>query len=53
MQRWLSDYAYRTSIPWWLLAGVAVLIVGIALITVCVQAIRTATANPVEAIKIE
>jgi putative ABC transport system permease protein len=53
MQRWLSNYAYRTSIPWWLLAGVVVLTVGIALITVSVQAIKTATANPVEAIKTE
>jgi len=53
MNIWLSNYAYRTDIPWWLLAAVAVLTIGIALLTVCWQAVKAATANPVEAIKSE
>jgi len=53
MNRWLTGYAYRTSIPWWLLAGVAVLTLGISLATVSVQALKAATANPVKAIMSE
>jgi ABC-type antimicrobial peptide transport system permease subunit len=53
MNQWLTGYAYRTDIPWWLLAGVAILTICIALITVSFQAIRAATANPVKAIKSE
>jgi ABC-type antimicrobial peptide transport system permease subunit len=53
MERWLSDYAYRTNIPWWLFLTVAILTIGIALVTVSFQAIRVATANPVKSIKVE
>jgi hypothetical protein len=53
MNQWLVKFAYRTNIPWWLLVAIAVLIIGIALITVSFQAIRAATSNPVEAIKSE
>ena len=53
MNRWLQGYAYRTSIPWWLITGVAVLTMGIALATVCFQAIKVAMANPVRSIKVE
>jgi ABC-type antimicrobial peptide transport system permease subunit len=51
--RWLQDFAYRTSMPWWIfvLAGVAA--VAIALLTVSYQAIRAATANPVKSLRVE
>jgi hypothetical protein len=53
MNDWLGDYAYRTTIAWWvfLVAGVAAL--GIALITVIFQAVKAATANPVKALRAE
>ena len=53
MHQWLQDFAYRTSMPWWIyvLAGVAA--VAIALITVSFQAIRAATANPVDSLRSE
>ena len=53
MHRWLQDFAYRTSMPWWIfvLAGVAA--VAIALVTVSYQAIRAATANPVKSLRAE
>jgi ABC-type antimicrobial peptide transport system permease subunit len=53
MQRWLQDFAYRTSIgPWiFILSGAAAMI--IALLTVSYQAVRSATANPVEALRYE
>ena len=52
MNQWLSGYAYRTTIPWWLLGAVAVLTISIALLTVSRQALKAATANPVKAISI-
>ena len=51
MERWLTGYAYRTDIPWWLFVVVGCLSLGIALLTVGFQSIKAATANPVEAIK--
>lgn len=53
MNRWLQNFAYRTSVHWWmfLLAGGAALIV--AWLTVSWQAIRAATANPVKALRYE
>jgi ABC-type antimicrobial peptide transport system permease subunit len=53
MHQWLQDFAYRTSMPWWIyvLGGVAA--VAIALLTVSFQAIRAATANPVKSLRSE
>jgi putative ABC transport system permease protein len=50
MEKWLSNYAYRTDIPWWLFVVVGCVSLGIALLTVGFQAIKAATANPVKAI---
>ena len=53
MNQWLTGYAYRTNIPWWLFVIVGCMSLGIALLTVGFQAIKAATANPVKAIKSE
>jgi ABC-type antimicrobial peptide transport system permease subunit len=50
MEKWLSNYAYRTDIPWWLFAVVGCMSLCIALLTVGFQAIKAAMANPVKAI---
>jgi len=49
----LENYAYKTTISWWIfaLAGVAVLIISLA--TVWLQTYRTAKQNPVEVLKYE
>ena len=44
---------YRTNIPWWLFLIVGGMSLCIVLLTVGFQAIKTATANPVDAIKSE
>ena len=51
--KWLQNFAYRTSLPWWIfvLAGTAAM--GIALLTVSYQAIRAATANPTKSLRVE
>jgi putative ABC transport system permease protein len=53
MNKWLESFAYRISISWWVfvIAGLTTLM--IALITVSLQAIRAAMANPVKSLKNE
>jgi putative ABC transport system permease protein len=53
MNKWLESFAYRINISWWVfvIAGVATLM--IALITVSLQAIKAAIANPVKSLKNE
>jgi putative ABC transport system permease protein len=53
MKNWLQDLAYRVEISWWMFVlsgGIALLI---ALATVSYQAIKAATANPVESLRYE
>jgi putative ABC transport system permease protein len=53
MNKWLQDFAYRIDLTIWpfLLAGLSALV--IALLTVSYQAIKAATANPIEALRYE
>ena len=53
MHSWLQDFAYRTTISWWvfLLAGVIAIL--IAVFTVSFQAIKAAIANPVKSLRTE
>ena len=53
MENWLSDFTYRVDMQWWVfaLAGVAALIV--AFLTVSVQSVRAAMADPVRALRAE
>jgi putative ABC transport system permease protein len=53
MSKWLSDYTYRVNIAWWVFALAGSLSVTIALLTVSYQAVRAATANPVDALRSE
>jgi len=50
LDRMLQDYAYRISISWWMFAMAAAVTVVLTLLTVGVQALRAATANPIKAI---
>jgi len=53
MNKWLEDFAYRTSIGAELFVVSGLLAIGIALFTVSFQAIRAATMNPSKSIKME
>jgi putative ABC transport system permease protein len=53
MYRWLEGYAYRTNIPWWLLAGVITVIVAVVLLTVFGQVLKAANSNPADVVKAE
>ncbi|MGN6194199.1 MAG: ABC transporter permease [Ginsengibacter sp.] len=53
MHSWLQDFAYRISIQWWVFIIAAVAAALIALITVGMQAIKAAMANPVKSLRSE
>jgi putative ABC transport system permease protein len=53
MNRWLENFAYRTPIPWWIFGISGVLAMLIALATVCLQALKSANANPVKSLRAE
>jgi len=53
MNKWLLDFAYRTSISWWVFAGAGMLAVLIALLTISFQAFKAAVANPVKSLRTE
>jgi putative ABC transport system permease protein len=55
MNSWLKDFAYRINLNlhWWVFIFAAIAAAFIALITVGVQAIKAATANPVKSLRTE
>ncbi len=53
MHKWLENFAYKISLSWWIFAIAGVLALGIALLTVSFQSWKTATRNPVEALRYE
>jgi putative ABC transport system permease protein len=53
MYAWLQDFAYRTSISWWVFLMAGVLAALIAIVTVSFQTIRAAIMNPVKSLKNE
>jgi putative ABC transport system permease protein len=53
MRGWLQNFAYRTTMSWWIFIVSGVLALFIALITVSVQTMKSATSNPVKALKYE
>lgn len=53
INKWLENFAYKTTLSWWIFALAGVLALGIALLTVSWQSLRAATRNPVEALRYE
>jgi putative ABC transport system permease protein len=50
---WLRSFAYRIGIAWWIFAVAGVLSVVIAFLTVSVQSVKSARANPVDSLRYE
>jgi putative ABC transport system permease protein len=53
MNKWLQDFAYRISIPWWILAIAGLLVLLIAFITISFQSVKAALANPINSLRSE
>jgi len=53
MQNWLADFAYHIDLQWWMFAAAAIGAVSIAFLTVAIQSVRAALANPVKSLRSE
>ncbi|MDP9076703.1 MAG: ABC transporter permease [Bacteroidota bacterium] len=53
MNQWLQNFAFRTTISWWIFAAAALLMLGVAFITLSFQAVRAALTNPVKSLRSE
>ena len=53
MNRWLQNFAYRTSIGFWIFFLAAILSLGIALLTISHQSIKVSVSNPVDSLRYE
>ena len=53
LNNWLTDFAYRISISWWMFGAAGLLVLVIAILTVSFQAIKAAVANPVKSLRTE
>jgi putative ABC transport system permease protein len=53
MNIWLHDFAYRTSITWWVFAIAGASSIVITFFTISFQAIKAAVANPVKSLRTE
>jgi len=53
MHKWLGTFAFRTTLSWWIFILSGLLVFLIAVVTVSWQSWRTATRNPVEALRYE
>lgn len=53
MQRWLGNFEYRIGIEWWIFVIAALASVGLALLTISYQSVKSALMNPVKSLKSE
>lgn len=53
MHQWLANYAYRIDISWWIFILAGLIAALIAVLTVSIQAIKAAIANPVKSLRTE
>ena len=53
MNRWLSDYAYKIQLDWWIFALAGLLAICIAMLTVSYQSIKSALMSPVISLRSE
>lgn len=53
LQRWLQQYAYQTTLDWWVFLTGGTLAILIAVLTIGYHTMRAALRNPVEALRYE
>jgi len=53
LNKWLTNYEYRITLSWWIMALASVITIVIALLTVSYQAIKAAVANPIKSLRSE
>lgn len=53
MTKWLTGFAYKVNVEWWVFALAGTLSMVIALLTVSFQSVRAALMNPVKSLRSE
>ena len=53
MNKWLETFASRTDLSWWILAAAGIIALVIAFLTISIQSIKAAKANPVKSLRSE
>jgi ABC-type antimicrobial peptide transport system permease subunit len=53
MHNWLQNFAYHTSLSWWIFLLSGIIMITAALTILCIRAGRAAIANPVESLRTE
>ena len=53
MNNWLQDFAYATSLDWWIFIGTGLAVILIAFLTVSFQSVKAAIRNPVDTLRSE
>jgi putative ABC transport system permease protein len=53
MDKWLQDFAYPTTLDWWIFALTAAATTAVALATVSFQSIKAGLASPVNCLRSE
>jgi putative ABC transport system permease protein len=53
MNKWLENFAYKTPVSWWVFALSTLFMILLALITLSIQTIKAASANPVDSLRSE
>lgn len=53
MNQWLQNFAYRIDVSWWVFVAAGGSALVVALLSVSIQAVRAALANPVDALRYE
>lgn len=53
MNKWLSDFAYRIDLSWWMFGLTGLIAILITLFTISFQSLQAAFANPIESLRSE
>lgn len=51
--RWLQDFAYKIELEWWMIGGAGLLALVFSVLTVSLQTLKAAMANPVKSLRSE
>ena len=53
MSRWLEQFAFRTSLEWWMFALPTIAVCMVALLSIGSQSLKTSMSNPIDSLRSE
>lgn len=53
MEKWLSNFSYRIELNWWFFVIAGLTVIGITVVTISLNSLKTANKNPVESLRYE